>query len=163
MHSGALKGAQTQTRTHHQTNRVYLNSPFDAFSPSTVTTPSTLWPQRQNCSFRWFGWSHMLWLSTKIHKDPYRCCFTDKSMNAPHPWDSKLLYSAEHLRWVLQIKPLFLMSQIVSWALLAQLKAQMCKNQDSIQYCSRTNWLRYSSPHIMMVYILHCRVTLQAQ
>lgn len=22
---------------------------------------------------------------TKIHQDPYRCCFTDKSMNASHP------------------------------------------------------------------------------
>lgn len=83
IHSGALKGAQTQTCTHHQTNRVYLNSPFDAFSPLTATTPSTVQPQRQN--FRRLRWSHILWLSTKIHKDPYHCCFTDESMNASHP------------------------------------------------------------------------------
>ena len=58
---------------------------------------------------RRFGWSHKLWLSTEIHKDPYRCCFTDKSMNASHsPKTPNYAILPEHLRRVHQINPLSL-------------------------------------------------------
>lgn len=84
-------------------------------------------------------------LSLLLHRRKHEC------IPPPRPQT----YSAEHLRWLLQISLLFLpdesnsiLSFLGTIESAEELTVCQCKIQESTQHCSRTNWLRYSFPHI---------------
>lgn len=143
MHSGALKGARTQTGTHHQTNRVYLNCPLDAFSSSTAPSDH----RGQNCSFGMKPHTLIVHKDSQgslpllLHRQKHECipqivlpCWASEmsSLN-----QSSFLDESNSI--------LSLIGTIES--LEKAWRVSYCEIQDSNQHCSRTNWLMYSFLH----------------